>query len=89
MAEEDPLVAGALSWLLREQGYAVDSAGSRDDLFARLAIRVPDLILLDGDVAERDGDILERVRGDQRFHDVRVIVTAPWAAIEDGGVGLP
>lgn len=89
VAEENPLVAGALSWLLREQGYTVNSVVTRDDLFAQITKTTPDLILLDGDVVQRDGAILGQLRSDQRFHDVRVIVTAPWAAIEDGVAGLP
>jgi two-component system cell cycle response regulator len=89
VAEADPFVAGALSWLLREQGYAVDSVATRDDLFAAIARIVPDLILLDGGGAERDSGILGQLRADHRFRDVRVIVTAPWAAIDDGAAGLP
>jgi len=89
VAEEDPFVSGALSWLLREQGYDVSPVSGRDELFAALTRVPPDLILLDGDVVQRDGAILGQLRSDNRFHDVRVIVTAPWAAIEDGGSGLP
>lgn len=89
IAEENPLVAGALSWLLRENGYEVDSVATREELFMQIGRSMPDLILMDGEVAQRDATIVGRIRGDQRFHDVRVIVTAPWAAIEDGGAGLP
>ncbi|HEY4304748.1 MAG TPA: response regulator, partial [Gemmatimonadaceae bacterium] len=88
VAEEDPLVAGALSWLLREQGYSVHAVSDRGELFASISRATPDLILLDGDAVQRDTDLLGRIRGDARYHDVRVIVTAPWAAIEDGS-GLP
>ena len=89
IAEEDPVIAGALSWLLREHGYLVTTVTDREGLFAALARQVPDLVLLDGDVVQRDGRLLGQLRGDGRFHDVRVIVTAPWAAIEDGAAGLP
>jgi two-component system cell cycle response regulator len=89
VAEEDPFVSGALSWLLREQGYAVSPVSGRDELLTTITRNTPDLILLDGDVVQRDGGLLGQLRSDARFHDVRVIVTAPWAAIEDGGTGLP
>jgi two-component system cell cycle response regulator len=88
IAEENPLIAGALSWLLREQGYHVASVTGRDELLDSIARATPDVILLDGDVVRREGDILGQIRSDARYHDVRVIVTAPWAAIEDGA-GLP
>ena len=89
VAEEDPVTSGALSWLLREHGYVVSPVSGRDELFAALTRQAPDVILLDGDVVQRDERLLRHLRGDARYHDVRVIVTAPWAAIEDGGAGLP
>lgn len=89
VAEDDPLVAGALSWLLREQGYLVETVETRDDLFAKMAATIPDLVLLDNDVVQRDAGILNLIRSDERWHDVRVIVTAPFAALEDSGTGLP
>ena len=88
VAEEDPRIAGALSWLLREQGYFVASVSDGPELFESIAGVPPDVILLDGEAVQRDGSLLGRIRGDARYHDVRVIVTAPWAAIEDGS-GLP
>jgi two-component system cell cycle response regulator len=89
VAEDDPLVAGALSWLLREQGYVVDTAETRDDLFTKMSATIPDLVLLDSDVVHRDAGILSLIRSDEKWHDVRVIMTAPFAALEDGATGLP
>ena len=89
VAEDDPLVAGALSWLLREQGYLVETVETRDDLFTRMSASVPDLVLLDSDVVHRDAGILSLIRSDEKWHDVRVIMTAPFAALEDSGTGLP
>ena len=89
VAEDDPLVAGALSWLLREQGYLIETAETRDELFAKMTANTPDLVLLDNDVVQRDAGILSQIRSDERWHDVRVIVTAPFAALEDSGTGLP
>src|SRR5579872_1137827 len=89
VAEEDPVIAGALSWLLREQGYSVTAVADRDGLFAALARGVPDLVLIDGDVVQRDRQLLGLLRNDDRWHDMRVIVTAPFAAIADGATGLP
>lgn len=89
VAEAHPVTAGALSWLLREHGYCVTTVADREQLFAAIARHIPDLILLDGDAVVRDAALLGQLRSDERWHDVRVIVTAPWAAIEDGGEGLP
>ena len=89
VAESQPVVAGALSWLLREQGYDVTAVSGREALLANLAQSAPDLILLDGDVDTRDGTLLAEIRREERLHDVRVIITAPWAAVEDGSTALP
>ncbi|MEO6879213.1 MAG: diguanylate cyclase [Gemmatimonadaceae bacterium] len=89
VAEPHPVIAGALSWLLREQGYAVTAVADRAELFAAITRSAPDLILLDGDVVEHDAEILGQLRHDDRWHDVRVIVTAPWTAVDVGGASLP
>ena len=89
VAEGNPVTAGALSWLLREQGYAVTLVANRDELFAAINRSIPDLILIDDDVLEPDGAVLADLRSDERWNDVRVIVTAPWASIENGVGALP
>lgn len=91
VAEENPVVAGALSWLLREQGYDVMPVATRDALFAMLARQSvpPDLVLLDAHTADHDGELIATLRGDQRWHDVRVILAAPWAGLEDSPSSLP
>jgi two-component system cell cycle response regulator len=89
VAEGHPVVAGALSWLLREQGYSVDAVADRGELFANIAKQTPDVIVLDGDVVEHDTRLLEELRADKRWHDVRVIVTSPGASLDDEGSDLP
>ena len=89
VAERDPVTAGALAWLLRERGYTVDSVVDREELFSTIAHATPDLILLDSDVAHRDGDILDELRQDQRWHDIRVVVTIPPNAITNDDGVLP
>ena len=89
VAEGHPVIAGALSWLLREQGYSVAAVADRKELFANISHETPDVIVLDGDVVEHDGNLLEELRADQRWHDVRVIITQPWASLDDGSSALP
>jgi two-component system cell cycle response regulator len=83
------VVAGALSWLLREQGYSVASVADRHELFASMERMTPDVVVIDGDVVERDGSLLQELRADQRWYDVRVIVSTPGDALDDGGSELP
>jgi len=89
IAEDDPGIAGALSWLLREQGYSVVSVDGRESLFANMERAVADLVLLDADMIEQDNALLTRLRGDDRWRDVRVIVAAPAAASDKEVPVLP
>jgi two-component system cell cycle response regulator len=88
IAEGQPVVAGALSWLLREQGYTVVPVANRAELFADITGVTPDMILVDEVVVRRHADLIAELRGDQRWHDVRVIVSAPRASLDDGLAGL-
>ena len=73
----------ALVAFARERICAVTTVPDRDALFAAIDRRIPDLILLDGDVVSHDRSLIGRLRDEPRWNDVRVIVTAPWAAVED------
>jgi two-component system, cell cycle response regulator len=85
IAESQPVVSGALSWLLREQGYAVTTVGDSNELFANIERVVPDVIVIDGEVVRQDVAVLSRLRSEARWSDVRVIV----AALEDRNADLP
>ena len=90
VAERNPVLAGALSWLLREHGYDVVTVSDRNELFAVIEHDVPDLILLDSSVSSRVGDgILGELRGDDRWNEVRIVVTTPWPTTNGVEIGLP
>jgi len=88
VAERDPVVAGTISWLLREHGFSVSTATDRAELFKLIEDAAPDLIVLDGSVAQRDVGVLSDLRADERCNDVRVVVTTPWPAA-NADEGLP
>jgi two-component system cell cycle response regulator len=85
IAESQPVVAGALSWLLREQGYAVSAVGDAGELFANIEQAVPDVIVIDSEVVRGDVDLFRRLRAEERWNDIRVIL----AALEDRATMLP
>jgi len=85
IAERQPVVAGALSWLLREQGYAVTAVADSDELFANIEQVVPDVIVIDSEVVRGDVALLSRLRSEDRWNDIRVIL----ASLEDRNAGLP
>ena len=89
ITEDDPVIAGTLSWLLREHGYAVTAVGDCDAMFASIARTVPDLILIDCDSIADSSALFRRLRNDSRWNEVRVIVTAPVSSDDDASAQLP
>ena len=75
VADDDPLATGALAWLLREQGYQVTSVSERRRLIEALERARPDLLLVDVEnIGPEDEQLLERVRRDERWRDVPIVV---------------
>ena len=78
VADNDPAVRMAVSWLLKEHGYEVVATARGDEMYARLARRTPDLLLLEIDVPEEDGsEALRRLRANERWRDIPVFMVAP------------
>jgi len=78
VADDDPVAIGALTWLLREQGYDVTSITDRRRLIEALERARPDLLLIDVENFGADGEqLLERVKRDERWRDVPIVVATP------------
>ena len=77
VAEDSPVVASTLCWLLREQGYQVHAVADQGALFEALEDEPPDVLLVDAERLNGSGALLGRLREDQRLVDVRVIVATP------------
>ena len=68
----------------------VATVADRDELFANISQHdARRRFCSTATSCERDGDLLHQLRGDEQWHDVRVIVTAPWASVDDGATALP
>ena len=89
VAEGHPVIGGALSWLLREHGYSVATVADCDELKTSVARETPDVIVLDADVALGERDLLQQLRADQRYHDVRIIVASSFTSIDGTTPMLP
>jgi two-component system cell cycle response regulator len=75
VADQDPVATSALAWLLREQGYQVTSVVERKRLIDALERTRPDLLLVDVEDLGLDGEyLLERVKQDERWRDVPIVV---------------
>ena len=75
---DDARTSGALAWLLREQGYQVTSVSEQRRLIDALERTRPDLVLVDVEYLGTEGEqILDRVRRDDRWRDVPIVVATP------------
>ena len=89
VADNDPAIRMAVSWLLKEQGYEVVAATRDDEMWKQLERRTPDLILLEIDSAEGDGaEAMRRLRGNERWRDVPTVMVSARANEETAAVAL-
>lgn len=83
IADDDPSVLHSMSWVLREHGYDVATAQSGGDLVTELTARTPDLLLLDIVMPGEDGyDLLTRIKQDERWRDLPVLMVSSQAPEE-------
>ena len=77
VVDDDPSILHTLTWILKEHGYDVSSADGGDTMLEQLAARTPDLLLLDVMMPDCDGfQLLERVKADERWRDVPVLMVS-------------
>lgn len=75
VADDDKIVLGTLSWVLREEGYEVFTTSDPARVIPAMRECTPDIVLLDALFPDADGcDILEKIKADGRWYDVPVIL---------------
>ncbi|HEX2781249.1 MAG TPA: diguanylate cyclase [Gemmatimonadaceae bacterium] len=77
VADDDPAIRSAVSWLLKEQGYEVAAVARRADVLEQIERKSPDLVLLDVANPDEDGaEIVRRMRADERWRDIPVVMVS-------------
>lgn len=75
IVDDDPQVTLALSIRLRAAGYVVDTAPDGETGLEKLALKLPDVVLLDMRMPGIDGlEVIRRMKMDERLSRVPVIV---------------
>jgi two-component system cell cycle response regulator len=75
VADDDQSLVRTLTWILKESGYDVVSAPGGDGLLALVEQERPNLLLLDIMMPKTDGlQLLERLKADERFRDLPVLM---------------
>lgn len=92
IADDDASILQTMSWVLKEHGYDVSAAREGSRVLELLAERPPDLVLLDVMFPDADGyQILERIKSDQRWRDIPVVMVSSLppeeAAVRTLGLG--
>lgn len=92
IADDDRALVGTLAWVLKDQGYEVTSTHEGNRVIPVMAERTPDLVLLDIQFEDSDGtDVLERIKADDRWRDIPVVMmsalTLEESAVRTLGLG--
>ena len=92
IADDDTSIVQTMTWVLKEHGYDVVSAHQGSRVLELMAERTPDLVLLDVVFPDADGyQILERIKNDDRWRDVPVLMVSSLppeeAAVRTLGLG--
>jgi sigma-B regulation protein RsbU (phosphoserine phosphatase) len=83
VVDDHPLLRDVQVLLLREAGYTATALSGAREALARLADLRPDLIVLDLSMPDMNGyQFLRRLRADEAFADVPVIVATGLTAEE-------
>ena len=81
VVDDEPVVQDAVRWLLRAQGYEVDTVGSGEDALNRIAQREFDVVVSDIKMPGLNGlDVLERSRALKP--NLSVILMTAYASVE-------
>jgi CheY-like chemotaxis protein len=76
LCDDNGVQLDALALLLRDRGHAVETAANGLSALARLAVHIPDVVVLDLVMPAIDGqELLARLRADERTASLPVVVT--------------
>ena len=83
VVDDDPALLQTISIVLKEQGYDVTTAEDGQRMLEALEQQAPDLLLLDVLMPHMDGfQLLERLKSDDRYSDIPVLMVSSLPAEE-------
>jgi CheY-like chemotaxis protein len=85
LADDNPSLRNGLDRALRAHGYMVRAAADGQELLSFLEEEIPDLLLLDVMMPGMSGlEVLSRIRADDRWSDLPVLLVTAAAGAELG-----
>jgi DNA-binding response OmpR family regulator len=89
LVDDEPGIVKMLTRRLESQGYRVALALDGDEVFRRLEEARPDLVILDVMLPKTNGyDVCRRIKADQRFRGIPVIMLTAMAQEKDRRQGF-
>jgi two-component system, OmpR family, alkaline phosphatase synthesis response regulator PhoP len=75
LVDDEPNIVLSLEFLMRRAGYTVHTAHDGDSAIRSIKEHPPDLILLDINMAKRDGfEVCQLIRANPAWREIRVIM---------------
>ncbi|MEP7239262.1 MAG: response regulator [Devosia sp.] len=89
IADDDPNILRALTFLMRREGYDVRVAADGEATLAAIAEATPDVLLLDLMMPRANGyDVCRKLRASSDYDDVRIIMLTARGGDADHSKGL-
>ena len=80
IVDDNPTNLKLVAYLVRAQGYDVDTAGDAESALAALASRRPDVVLMDLQLPGIDGlELTRRIKADPHTKDIAIIAVTAYA----------
>jgi DNA-binding response OmpR family regulator len=75
IVDDAPNIVLSLEFLMKKEGYEVDSANNGEEAMASIAAKIPDLILLDVMMPRKDGyEVCQELRARPEWKDIKILM---------------
>ena len=75
IVDDEPNIVMSLEFLLKKEGFQIDTAGDGDAALEKIRSFMPDLVLLDVMMPKKSGyEVCEILRADPAFANLRIIM---------------
>ena len=75
IVDDEPNIVMSLEFLLKKEGFQIDTAGDGDAALGKIRSFMPDLVLLDVMMPKKSGfEVCEILRADPAFAKLRIIM---------------
>ncbi len=75
IVDDEPNIVLSLEFLMKKEGYEIQSAGNGEEAMQAIAEKAPDLILLDVMMSKKDGyEVCQELRTSPTWKDIKIIM---------------